>query len=150
MSSRVQPNAIAEAGSLPGEEAARLAALFERLPALAEADADLVRRGAHLDVRLQVGIGDVPFDVTVARGHVVALERGPLMMRPWRFAVWGTPEAWRRHWEPVPEPGWHDLFALTKRGAARIEGDLQPLLANLQYVKDLLALPRRIAKGNLP
>ena len=45
----------------------------------------------------------------------------------------------------MPEPGWHDLLALTKRGAARIDGDLQPLLANLQYFKDLLATPRRLA-----
>ena len=42
------------------------------------------------------------------------------------------------------EPGWHDLFALTKRGAASMEGDLRPLLQNLQYFKDLLALPRRL------
>ena len=47
----------------------------------------------------------------------------------------------------IPEPGWHDLFALTKRGAASIEGDLRPLLQNLQYFKDLLALPRRLPVG---
>ena len=34
---------------------------------------------------------------------------------------------------------------MTKRGAARIDGDLQPLLANLQYFKDVLAIPRRLA-----
>jgi hypothetical protein len=44
----------------------------------------------------------------------------------------------------MPEPGWHDLFALTKRGTASFEGDLRPLLQNLQYFKDLLALPRRL------
>jgi hypothetical protein len=48
----------------------------------------------------------------------------------------------------MPEPGWHDLFALVRRGCASVEGDLQPLMANLQYVKDLLALPRRIAGGS--
>ncbi len=146
MSTRVQPNGIAEAGSKPCEEAARLAALFEQIPRLAEADPDLARRGALLDARFQVGIGSVPLDVTVSRGRVVALERGPLVMRSWRFAVWGTPEAWRRLWQPVPDPGWHDLFALAKRGEVRLEGDLHPLMANLQYVKDLLVLPRRIAK----
>jgi hypothetical protein len=48
----------------------------------------------------------------------------------------------RRYWEPVPAPGFHDLFALTKGGHARVEGDLQPLMANLRYVKDVLTLPR--------
>ena len=43
--------------------------------------------------------------------------------------------------------GWHDLFALTKRGVASMEGDFRPLLQNLQFFKDLLALPRRLPEG---
>lgn len=121
----------------------RLAAMFERLPRLLESDPDLIRRGALFDARFQVGIGDVPFDVAVAAGKIASLERGPFVMRGWRFAVRGTSEAWERFWMPVPPPGWHDLFALSKRGVMVLEGDLQPLMANLQYVKDLLALPRQ-------
>jgi hypothetical protein len=120
----------------------RLAAAFERLPRLLESDPDLVRRGALFDARFQVGIGAVPFDVVIAAGRIASLERGPFVMRGWRFAVRGTAEAWERFWMPVPPPGWHDLFALSKRGVMVLEGDLQPLMANLQYVKDLLALPR--------
>jgi hypothetical protein len=83
----------------------------------------------------------------VAGGRITGLDRGPILMRSSRFQISATTEAWRRFWQPLPEPGWHDLLALTKRGAARIEGDLQPLLANLQYFKDLLAAPRRLASG---
>jgi hypothetical protein len=122
----------------------RLAAAFEQVPRLLDADTNLVRRGAFLDARFQVGVGAIPFDVVVTAGTITSLERGPFVMRSWRFAVRGTPEAWGRLWQPVPEPGWHDLFALTKRGCAVLEGDLQPLMANLQYVKDLLVLPRRL------
>jgi len=43
----------------------------------------------------------------------------------------------------VPAPGYHDLFAMKKLGVARVEGDLVPLMANLRYVKDVLAAPRR-------
>jgi hypothetical protein len=123
-------------------ESERLAAIFEQLPRLLESDADLIRRGALFDARFQVGIGDVAFDVAVAAGRIASLERGPFVMRGWRFAVRGSAEAWQRFWMPVPPPGWHDLFALSKRGVMVLEGDLQPLMANLQYVKDLLALPR--------
>ena len=49
----------------------------------------------------------------------------------------------RRFWQPVPVPGYHDILAMTRFGHAKIEGDLQPLLANLRYVKDVLAAPRR-------
>jgi len=67
-------------------------------------------------------------------------------MRSTAFTVRATDEAWTNHWKKMPDPGWHDLFALTKRGAASMEGDLRPLLQNLQYFKDLLALPRREAR----
>jgi hypothetical protein len=39
-----------------------------------------------------------------------------------------------------------NMFALTKRGCMTLEGDLQPAMANLQYLKDLLVLPRRLRK----
>ena len=128
-------------------EHAALVAKIEQLPRLVNEDADLVRRGAWIDLQFQVGLGTVPSYVTVAGGRINAFERGPILMRSSRFQISATPEAWRKFWEPIPEPGWHDLLALTKRGAARIEGDLHPLLANLQYFKDLLAAPRRLAVG---
>jgi hypothetical protein len=128
----------------------RAAALFAQVPRLLAADADLVRRGAYFDARFQVRIGAIPFDLVVVAGSIAAFERGPFLMRPCRFAVRATAEAWSRLWQPVPAPGWHDLLALTKRGCAALEGDLQPLMANLQYVKDLLALPRRLAPERSP
>jgi hypothetical protein len=127
------------------DEHAPLMARFEQLPRLVNDDADLVRRGAWVDLEFQVGLGAVPFHLTVAGGRITGLDRGPILMRPSRFQISATTEAWQRFWQPLPEPGWHDLLALTKRGAARIDGDLQPLLANLQYFKDVLAAPRRLA-----
>jgi len=130
---------------MPGEfDDDRLANAFAEVPRLLAADPDLIRRGAFFDARFAVGIGAIPFDVTVAAGKIASFDRGPFLMRSWRFAVRGTAEAWGRLWQPVPDPGWHDLNALMKRGYASLEGDLQPLMANLQYVKDLLALPRRL------
>ena len=51
------------------------------------------------------------------------------------------------NWKPVPEPGWQDLFALQRRKLLTMEGDLQPLMANLLYIKDVLASPRRLHAG---
>ena len=127
------------------DEQARLIARIEQLPRLVNEDADLVRRGGWVDLQFQIDLGSIPYHVTVSAGRIVGLDRGPLLMRSSRFQIHATAEAWRRFWEPVPEPGWHDLLALTKRGAARIDGDLHPLLANLQYFKDVLAAPRRAA-----
>jgi len=117
----------------------------ESLPELVNGDADLVRRGRFLTVSFLVEVGDTPYQVTVIEGRVWRVERGPFLLRSWRFAVRAPEEAWRRFWAPVPEPGYHDLFAMTRRGEARVEGDLQPFMANLQYLKDVLAAPRRAA-----
>ena len=42
-------------------------------------------------------------------------------------------------WSPQPPPGFNDIFALFKRKLQRIEGDLHPFMANLLYIKDVLA-----------
>lgn len=121
-------------------------AAFQRLPELVAHDHALLRRGAYMTVEFMVEIGPVPFYLSIVEGRLVSLERGPKLMRPWSFAIRGTIEAWTRFWQPVPEAGWHDLFALTKRQEARVEGDLRPFMTHLQYIKDLLAAPRRVFK----
>jgi hypothetical protein len=119
-----------------------MAPVLERLPEWVDADAALVRRGRYLSATFLVEVGDTAWLVTVHEGRVSRVERGPFLMREWQFAIRASAEAWRRYWEPVPAPGFHDLFALTKGGHARVEGDLRPLMANLRYVKDVLTLPR--------
>ena len=120
-----------------------IAAVLERLAELVNADAGLVRRGRYLSTTFLVETGDTAWLVSVHEGHVTRVERGPFLMRAWSFAVRASEEAWQRFWEPVPAAGWHDLFAMTKGGHATVEGDLRPLMANLRYVKDVLAKPRR-------
>ena len=120
---------------------------FASLPSLLDADQDLRRRGRWVNVECRVDIGDEPFFLSLDKGALAGFERGARLMRSSAFAVRATDQAWTQFWQPVPTPGWHDLFALTKRGAASMEGDLRPLLQNLQFFKDLLALPRRHQEG---
>lgn len=119
-----------------------MARVLDRLPDLVNGDAALVRRGRLCSLTFLVEVGETAWLVTVREGRIERVERGPFLMRDWRFAVRAPEDAWRRFWEPVPAPGYHDLFAMTKAGHARVEGDLQPLMAHLRYVKDVLAAPR--------
>ncbi len=123
---------------------AALADRFAAVPGLLAADTDLLRRGRWLNVECRIDIGSEPFFLSFRDGALTGFERGPRLMRSTSFVYRAGDEAWSNYWKPVPEPGWHDLFALTKRGVASIEGDLRPFLQNLQYFKDLLALPRRV------
>lgn len=115
---------------------------FVRIPQLLGREAALVTRGRFLDVDCLLGSTEKSFHVSIRAGRIVEMTDAPILMRSWRFAYRATPVAWTAFWEPVPKAGWHDLLALTKRGEAALEGDIQPFMTNLQYFKDLLALPR--------
>jgi hypothetical protein len=129
---------------------ADLAAGIEQLPRLVNEDSRLVHRGRFLRTDLLLELGALSYYLSIDAGRITTLVRGPLLMRPWRFAIRGHAEGWRKFWQPVPPPGFHDLFALTKGAGFRIEGDLHPLIANLLYFKDVLAAPRRLAQDGRP
>lgn len=114
-----------------------------RVPDLVNGDAAIVRRGRFLSATFLLAIDDVEYLVTVIEGRIARLERGPFLMRPWTFALRASADAWQRFWEPTPAPGYHDLFAMKKRGVARVEGDIVPLMTHLRYVQDVITAPRR-------
>jgi hypothetical protein len=60
------------------------------------------------------------------------------------LTIRGSARAWQALWQPVPEPGWHDLFALTKRGEMQVEGRMHSFFAHLQYLKEVLEMPRHL------
>jgi hypothetical protein len=118
------------------------ATAIERLADLANADAWLLHRGRFLDVTFLLEAGAAAYLVRVHRGRVEAVEKGPHVMPRWTFALRASEEAWAAFWTKVPPPGFHDLIAMIKVRALRLEGDQHPFMANLRYFKDLLALPR--------
>ena len=124
---------------------ADLIARVEALPELVNGDDRLVHRGRFLSAEFMIELGGRPFHVSIERGRIVRLDRAALPLRPWRFAIRGDDEGWRRFWRAIPEPPFHDIFALTRHAGFRIEGDLHPFMANLLYFKDVLAAPRRLA-----
>ena len=43
-------------------------------------------------------ISDIPYTVSIDKGRVVSIERGPFSLRPWVFALPGNLEGWCRFW----------------------------------------------------
>jgi hypothetical protein len=115
---------------------------FGALPALVNGNGLLVRRGRTLNETFLVGAGEIPVYITIRGGEVAEVVRGPALMRSWCFSIRAGAEVWGRFWQLVPEPGFHDILAMTRFGHATIEGDLQPLMAHLRYIKELLEAPR--------
>ena len=115
---------------------------IEALPYLVNSDHRLVRRGRFFHKTFLLQVDAIDHYVTVDHGRIEDIFSGKELLRPWSFAIKGSEQAWRRHWEPHPKPGWHDIFAMAKSGQASIDGELQPLMANLRFIKDVLAKPR--------
>lgn len=114
----------------------------EKLASRFVAAAATYRRTRAFSADMLVEFDEVGVIVRIRDGQVQAVEHVLPPLAAWDFALRGQGEAWWRFWQARPEPGWHDLFALTKRKLFRIEGQLQPLMANLQFIKDLAASPR--------
>src|SRR5262249_53180027 len=127
-----------------------MTAVFEKLAELVNADTDLVRRGRWLTTTFLLGADDDTWLVRVVEGRVERVERGPFLMRAWSFAIRASREAWERFCDPTPAPGYQDVFAMTRNGAARVEGDLQPLMTHLRYVQEVLASLRRARPAPAP
>ena len=113
-----------------------------RLPALVNQDTALIRRGRWLSNVFLVEAGTTQFLVHVDKGRLLKVEHGPFVMPSWSFAVRASESVWQRFWQPLPAPGDNDIFALRKTGEMSVEGNLQPFMANLIYIKQVLAMPR--------
>ena len=119
--------------------------MLEQLARLVNGDAALVRRGRHLTGAFLVEARPKSWLVHVLRGRIDRVEEGPFVMPSWRFALRADEASWQRFWQPRPAPGDHDLLALVRHGLLKFEGDLQPLMANLLYIKGVLEAPRALA-----
>lgn len=122
-------------------------ALIKRFASIAphvNANAHLVHRGRTLTADLIVTIGSARFLLRIQQGVVAELTQQIALFHPCALYVQGTADAWELLWSRVPPAGWHDLFALHKRGEMVIEGDTKLLFTHLQYLKDVLEMPRRL------
>src|SRR6201988_3230330 len=113
--------------------------MIERIADLVTADADLVRRGRHLSTTFLIEIGDQGYLIKIIEGRVVSITPGPFVTPTYSFALRAPRDEWELFWTKLPPPGHHDIFSLFKRGKLVIEGDLQPFMANLLSIKDVLA-----------
>jgi hypothetical protein len=119
--------------------------MIEQLARLVNEDPAIVRWGRHMNETFMLEVGDAQHLVTVREGRVEKVENGPFVMRTWRFAIRAKRESWEKFWMQPPPPGWHDLFALLRRGEVRFEGDHRVMMAYLLYLKLMLAAVRKRA-----
>lgn len=112
--------------------------MIEKLPDLVNADAALVRRGRWTNAVMMLGISDQNWLLTIQAGRITSCVPQNLRISAFDFAITGDEDAWRKFWRTTPPPMHHDLHALLRIGAIRLEGDIDMLLANMLYLKIML------------
>jgi len=118
--------------------------MLERLAEIVNGNEDLVRRGRYFSDTFMLEVGETQYLIEVLQGRIESVELGPFVMRSWTFALRATEDVWQRFWENLPKPGYHDIFALLRQNRIVLDGDLQPMMANLLYVKEVIAAPRKL------
>ena len=116
--------------------------MLENLAARVNADANLVRRGRHVNTTFLIQIDNADHLVSIAEGKITGIKHGPFITPNYSFALRAARDSWEKLWSLAPLPGYTDVFALVKKKLLRIEGDLHPFMSNLLYFKGVLAAPR--------
>jgi hypothetical protein len=122
------------------------ATVIEDIANRVNANANLVWRGRRIDLDFLIGVGDAEYIITVRHGRIDAVLPRRLPTQSGRFSIRAAAEVWADFWLHVPPRDRHDLFSMVAAGLAKLDGDLLPLMQNLQYFKDVLAAPRAAAK----
>ena len=117
--------------------------MIELLAERVNGDPAIVRWGREMHETFMLEVGETQYLVTVRAGLIERVEKGPFAMRSWRFAIRASEQCWTQFWCSPPAPGWHDLFALLRRGEVKIEGDQRVFWAYLLYLKLALAALRQ-------
>lgn len=118
--------------------------IMEQLAERVNANERLVWRGRYVDTAFLLEVGDGAWLIKIASGRIAAVTPVTRVMPSWSFALRASREAWTQFWQPVPQPGFHDLMAMVKRRHLRLEGDLYPFMSNLLYFKGVMAALRGV------
>lgn len=117
--------------------------MLDHLQERVNADAALVRRGRWVNLAFLLGIDEEDFIVTITEGKVEAVLPRRLATDTGQFSIRAARATWEEHWAPMPRRDFHDIWSMLPKGFAKLDGDLLPLMQNLQYFKDVIASPRR-------
>ena len=101
-----------------------------------------MRRGRWINLTFTLGVDDIDYLITIQQGKIVDITQRKLQTIAGRFSIRADAESWRKHWQKIPQRDYHDIFAMLAKDIVNIDGDLMPLMQNLQYFKDVISKNR--------
>jgi len=102
----------------------------------------LVYKGRWINLTFTFGIGNEDHLIKISNGIIQSIHTRLILTESGTFRIHGQSESWDKHWLKIPPRDYHDIFAMLAKKIITIDGDLTPLIQNLQYFKDLIASNR--------
>ena len=106
---------------------------------------EIRRQGRHLSADMGIVINETMAVFHIVKGYIQAVSPPPLVMPSCDFSIAARAEIWQEFWQLGPPPRRHDIMGLLRAGDVTFSGNLQPMMANLFYVKAVLEAPRQLA-----
>ena len=104
----------------------------------------LVDNGKWLNISFTFGYGNNDYLFEINNGRILSISRRDLQTKSGIFKIHANPKSWEKHWLTIPPRDYHDIFAMLAKKIVTIDGNLIPLMQNLQYFKDIIASNRQI------
>ena len=104
----------------------------------------LVDNGKWLNLTFTFGYGNNDYLFEIINGRILSINRRDLQTKSGIFKIHADTKSWEKHWLTIPPRDYHDIFAMLAKKIVTIDGNLIPLMQNLQYFKDIIASNRQI------
>ena len=104
----------------------------------------LIDNGKWLNIGFTFGYGNNDYLFEINNGRILSISRRDLQTKSGIFKIHANPKSWEKHWLTIPPRDYHDIFAMLAKKIVTIDGNLIPLMQNLQYFKDIIASNRQI------
>ena len=97
----------------------------------------LVDNGKWLNISFTFGYGNDDYLFEINNGRILSINRRDLQTKSGIFKIHADIKSWQKHWLTIPPRDYHDIFAMLAKKIVTIDGNLIPLMQNLQYFKDI-------------
>ena len=122
--------------------------MFKSLIDNNEKRSQLSMMAQYLNTCFMISTIENEYLVNIEKGIVKNVEEGPFVMPSYVFKLTAPKDEWLKFFQPIPQPGSHDIIAMLRRKVLKFEGDLHPLMSHLLYFKLLLASLRPVENKN--
>ena len=116
--------------------------VIENLKNKVNKNTNLIKRGRWINLTFILGVNEKEFIFKIVDGKISSIFKKKVDTEFGIFKISSSLENWEKHWLKIPPRDFHDLFAMLSKKLIKLDGDLKPLMQNLQYFKDLIASNR--------